>query len=168
MSRILFNVMSWRRILLVCAAFAFTASVLPAAAEAQTVSTDAATAGTVSGVVLDENGEPLIGATVMVKDTPVGATTDIDGNYTIRASAGATLHFSYIGYQPKDVKVTDSKLDITLAPDQQVLSEVVVVGYGTQKKATMTGSVTAIGSEALDNKGHFQALFRHCRDRFQA
>lgn len=105
------------------------------------------------GVVVDPTGEPLIGATVMQKGSSNGVACDLDGNFEIRAPKGATLIISYIGYSAKEVKVTGEPLSITLTEDSAVLDDVIVVGYGTQKKATMTGAVTAVGGEAMQNKG---------------
>ncbi|MDE5661008.1 MAG: SusC/RagA family TonB-linked outer membrane protein, partial [Muribaculaceae bacterium] len=112
---------------------------------------------TVSGVIVDESGEPLIGASVTVKGQPGGAVTDIDGKYSIKAQSGATLVVSYVGYKPKEVKVTGNVVNITMTEDTSLLNEVVVVGYGTQKKATMTGSVAVIDDKALQNKGNLSS-----------
>ena len=103
--------------------------------------------GTVTGTVSDENGEPLIGATVAIPGTSRGTMTNIDGQFTIRASKGETLEFSYLGYAKQSKKVTESpmKFDIVMQPDQRLqMDEVVVIGYGTVKKTDMTGSVTNV------------------------
>lgn len=110
-------------------------------------------ASTVTGQVVDNTGEPLIGATVLVKETKEGVATDFDGNFTLKAPMGSTLVISYIGFKPMEVTVADSNITVTLQEDTSVLDEVVVVGYGTQKKATMTGAVATVGSEQLSNKG---------------
>lgn len=107
----------------------------------------------VSGEVLDASGEPLIGASVLVKETKQGVVTDLDGKFRITASKGSTLVVSYIGCKTKEVRVTDPSLVITLDDDNSVLGEVVVVGYGTQKKETLTGAVTVVTDKALANKG---------------
>ncbi|MDE6197596.1 MAG: TonB-dependent receptor [Muribaculaceae bacterium] len=112
---------------------------------------------TVTGEIVDESGEPLIGASVTVKGQPGGAVTDIDGKYSIKAQSGATLVVSYVGYKPKEVKVTGNVVNITMTEDTSLLNEVVVVGYGTQKKATMTGSVAVIDDKALQNKGNLSS-----------
>ncbi|MCI9286056.1 MAG: TonB-dependent receptor [Muribaculaceae bacterium] len=132
-------------------AIAVPAPMWTPAAMAQTASS------TVSGEVLDSNGDPLIGATVLVKGSKDGVATDFDGRFTLNVPKGATLQVSYIGFKPKDVKVTGSEMTITLEDDSSVLDEVVVVGYGTQKKATMTGSVAVVGAEALSNKGNLSS-----------
>ena len=113
----------------------------------------AAATSAVTGTVVDATGEPLIGASVVVKGAKQGVTTDIDGNFSIRVAQGATLQISYVGFKPQEVKVSGSHLQVTLNEDSNVLDEVVVVGYGTQKKATMTGSVAVVDEKALENKG---------------
>lgn len=108
----------------------------------------------VQGNVVDKNGEPLIGVTVQVVGQPGGGTvTDLDGHYSIKVSKGAQLKFSYIGYVGQTVKVTDTKLNVTMNEDNQTLQDVVVVGYGTQKKATLTGAVSMVeGDEVLKGR----------------
>lgn len=145
--------MPWKHILRTSVLVALLAAAAPQYAHAQTASAAAATTGQVTGVVNDENGEPLIGASVLVKGTTVGSSTDIDGNFSIKAGKGATLVVSYVGYDSQEVAVTGSPLTITMQPNNQMLDEVVVVGYGTQKKATMTGSVAVVDSKAMENKG---------------
>lgn len=132
----------------------FAVSATPAAAQ-QASASDAIQ--TVTGVVTDANGEPLIGATVLVKGSSTGAATDLDGNFSVSAKKGATLVISYIGYTTKEVKFTGEPLNIVLSEDSAVLEEVVVVGYGVQKKATMTGAVTAVGEKALADKGNLSS-----------
>ncbi|WP_238389851.1 SusC/RagA family TonB-linked outer membrane protein [Arenibacter aquaticus] len=106
---------------------------------------------TVSGVVSDETG-PLPGASIVVKGTTNGTQTDFDGNYTLSNVANnAVLVFSYIGYKTQEVAVNNqSTINVTLEEDASQLEEVVVVGYGTQKKATLTGSVATVGGEDLE------------------
>lgn len=105
----------------------------------------------ITGLVKDAAGVPIIGANVMVKGTTQGTVTDLDGNFSLQAPSEATLVVSYIGY--KAVEVAASKtLVITLQDDTQLLSDVVVIGYGTVKKDDMTGSVTAMKPDEL-NKG---------------
>ena len=102
---------------------------------------------TVTGTVLDaENGEPVIGATVVVKGQKDGVITDLDGNFTIAISGSkAQLEFSYIGYRKKTVDVGDlGVINVKMESDNQLLSEVVVVGAGTQKKVSVTGSITSV------------------------
>ena len=108
---------------------------------------------TVSGRVLDEQGMPVIGAGVMVEGTTTGVATDMDGRYTITVPSDASLSFQSIGYQTVSVPVNGrQKIDISLASDAQMLDETVVVGYGTQKKANLTGAVESVGEEAFDGR----------------
>ena len=102
----------------------------------------------VTGTVKDQYGEAIIGANVVVKGTTVGTITDIDGNYTLDVPSGASLQVSYIGYLTQDV-VTAGKnnIDINLIEDTQKLEEVVVVGYGTQRKGELTSSISSVKSE---------------------
>lgn len=104
----------------------------------------------VTGVVVDSEGEPLIGATVLVKGTTTGVATDIEGRFTIKASAGQELQISYVGYQTLLYKVQGGRYDlgnITLAADSQVLDDVVVIGYGTQRKGDVTSAVASVKAE---------------------
>lgn len=107
---------------------------------------------TVSGTVMSvAENEPLIGATITVKGTSTGTVTDIDGNYSISATGDAILVFSYTGFSTQEIQVNNrSQINVSLAADTEVLEEVVVVGYGTQRKATLTGSVAAVGGEELE------------------
>lgn len=101
---------------------------------------------TVQGTVTDANGEPIIGASVVEKDNAKNGTiTDIDGKYSLRVKRGAKVIISYIGFTSQEV----TGGDVTLKEDATELAEMVVVGYGTQKRATLTGSVSQIGSEDL-------------------
>jgi TonB-linked SusC/RagA family outer membrane protein len=104
----------------------------------------------VKGQVLDSNGEPVIGATVKVAGTKTGTVTDLDGNFTLNAAPGATIEISYIGCKSKTVKATSAPMKIALEDDNQTLSEVVVVGYGVQKKSDVTGSVTSVSKERFE------------------
>jgi TonB-linked SusC/RagA family outer membrane protein len=103
----------------------------------------------IKGKVKDEQGQGLPGVSVVVKGTTAGTVTDNDGLYTVNAERNSTLVFSFIGYLTQEIPVgSKNSLDVTLAADTKALEEVVVVGYGTAKKATLTGSVTAVkGSE---------------------
>ena len=106
----------------------------------------------VSGEVVSAlDGEPLIGVTVMVKNSSTGTTTDIDGRFIISAPTGSTLLFNYIGYTPQEVKVTANmpSLRIQLIEDTQMLDDVVVVGYGVQKKSVVTAAISSVGEETL-------------------
>ena len=104
----------------------------------------------VRGVVTDKAGEPLIGVSVLVKGTPTGVTTDIDGSYAIAARTGQTLVFSYVGMNTQEVRVGQSStLDIVMQDNAMNLDDVVVVGYGKQKKSSITGAVSAIKGDEL-------------------
>ena len=105
----------------------------------------------VKGQVVDQAGEPLIGATVRVKGMQSGSVTDMDGNFQIDASSNATLVVSYVGYKDREVAVRGRAVidQIQLESDDNVLEQVVVVGYGTQKKADLTGSVSIVNAEEL-------------------
>lgn len=105
---------------------------------------------TVTGQVIDENGEPMIGVSVLVKGTQAGAITDFDGNFKISAPAGATeLQLTYMGYKSQTVKITSGPMRVTMEPDNQLLDEVVVIGYGTMKKRDLTGSIVSVKSEDI-------------------
>ena len=106
---------------------------------------------TVKGQVVDDQGEPLIGATVKTKDAKTGAVTNLDGNFEIRVKANATLFVSYLGYKEREIAVRGRAIieSIQLSADNQVLDQVVVVGYGTQKKADLTGSVSIVNAEEM-------------------
>jgi TonB-linked SusC/RagA family outer membrane protein len=100
---------------------------------------------TVSGVIVDENGDPVIGASVVVKGTSTGTITDLDGKYVLQdVPENATLDISYVGYETLSLKASDKDLArITMREDTEKLDEVVVVGYGTQKKVSVTGSMAS-------------------------
>lgn len=107
----------------------------------------------ITGVVKDTSGEPVIGATVSELGTDNGVITDIDGNFTLNITGNGELAVSYIGYQSQKVKAQEGKnLSVTLKEDTQLLDEVVVVGYGTQKKVNLTGAVETIKSERIADK----------------
>ncbi len=104
--------------------------------------------GEVTGRVIDVNGEPVIGATVIVQGTSNGTITDFDGNFTLNAMNNAVLEISYIGYETRQLKPQNGKmLVVTLKEDTQALEEVVVVGYGTQRKVNLTGSIGTIKAD---------------------
>ena len=108
-------------------------------------------AKTVKGTVVDENGIPIIGANIVVAGTTHGTVTDIDGNFTLEGvNNGDKLTISYIGYIEQSLVVNqNSEYKIVLKEDSQSLDEVVVVGYGTQKKVNLTGAVAAIGADEI-------------------
>ena len=105
---------------------------------------------TVNGTVKDENGEPIIGANVMVKGTTDGTVTDIDGHFSLNVKKGDLLEISYIGYLSSEIEIgNEQSLAIVLKEDTKTLDEVVVVGYGTQKKGNLTGSIATVKSEEM-------------------
>lgn len=107
----------------------------------------------VAGTITDDTGEPIIGANVIEKGTTNGVITDIDGRFTLSVSPNAVLLVSYIGYLTQEITVKNqTNLFITLREDTQALDEVVVVGYGTQKKINLTGAVAQISSDNLENR----------------
>lgn len=108
----------------------------------------------VSGIVVDSNGEPVIGANVMVKGTNNGTITDIDGKFTLN-NANGVLVVSFIGYKTQEIQINgnEKNLNIVLREDSELLDEVVVVGYGTMKKESLTGAVTVVDSKAFKEKG---------------
>jgi len=110
---------------------------------------------TVHGTVTDQTNEPLIGVTVMIDGQQTGgAVTDFDGNYSIKVSKNATLKFSYIGYQEQKVPVAGKNtINVKMKEDAELLQEVVVVGFGTQKKESLTGAVTVVDAKAFESKG---------------
>ena len=104
----------------------------------------------IKGTVVDATGEPLIGVNVSVKGTAIGIITDIDGKYTLEVPTNATLVFSYIGYRTQELSVgNQTTINITMQEDTQNIDEVVVVGYGVQKKETVTGSVSTLKGDDL-------------------
>ena len=106
---------------------------------------------TFTGTVVDSNGEPLIGASVVQKGTTNGGITDIDGNYSVQVDAGSTLVFSYVGYETKEMTAADG-LKVILADDSKMMEDVVVVGYGTQKKSVVTASIAKVSADDLSGK----------------
>jgi len=105
---------------------------------------------TVTGTILDENEVPLPGASVVVKGTTTGAVADFDGNYSINAPSNGTLVFSYVGYAKNEILVNGrTTINVNLNPDAAMLDEVVLVGYGTQKKGEVTGAIETVTAEQL-------------------
>ena len=102
----------------------------------------------VTGNVTDEAGLPLLGVTVLVPGTSTGTSTDIDGNFSVKVPVGATtLEFSYIGYSKLALPIQGETMNVQMTPDTRVMDEVVVIGYGSQKKDDLTGSITAVGEK---------------------
>lgn len=104
---------------------------------------------TIQGAVVDEKGEPIIGANVLVDGTTIGVITNLDGNYTLEAPANSNLKISYIGYTTQVIKSGSTPV-VKLVEDSKTLSEVVVVGYGSQRKSDLTGGIVAVGEEKLN------------------
>ena len=106
----------------------------------------------IKGRILDATGEPVIGATIKVKGTTNGALSDLDGYYTINAQVGDQLEISYIGYKTRTIKAVQGLNNIILQEDSKNLNEVVVVGFGTQKKVNLTGSVAVVDGKKLTQR----------------
>lgn len=107
----------------------------------------------ISGIIKDAAGEPIIGANVVEKGTTNGTVTDMDGKFSLDVQNNGVLQVSYIGYLTKEIPVSGkSSFNVILSDDSQNLSEVVVVGYGTQKKVNLTGAVSTVKSEMLENR----------------
>lgn len=107
----------------------------------------------IKGQVVDDKGETIIGATVMVKGSKDGTLTDIDGNFSVKGKVGNTLVISYVGFTPLEIKVTKAEGNrFTLKEDTKVLDEVVVVGMDKQKRSTITAAVATVGSDAIVNR----------------
>ena len=103
---------------------------------------------TVNGTVIDENGDPIAGASVLERGTTNGVNTDIDGKFVLKVNAGSTLEISFVGYSTQNVKAA-STVNVTLVEDAELLDDVVVVGYGTMRKSDLTGSTTSLRSDAI-------------------
>ena len=113
----------------------------------------AQTQSNVNGLITDSSGEPLIGVSIQVKGTTHGTISDLDGKFMLLAKTGDILRISYVGYTPQEIKLTgNQQLRIIMEEDTKRLEEVVVVGYGTQKKVNLTGSVSSITADELANK----------------
>ena len=107
---------------------------------------------TISGKVTDSKGEPVIGANIMEKGTNRGVVTDLDGKFTLKVAPGATITVSFLGFQSQTLKAQE-RMNVVLKDDNALLDEVVVVGFGTQKRANLTGAVSSVDvSKAMDNR----------------
>ncbi len=106
----------------------------------------------VTGKVIDNLGESMIGVSILEKGTTNGVVTDIDGNYTLTVNQGATLVFSYVGYVTQELVANGGTLNVTLQEDTETLDEVVVVGYGVQKKSSVTGAISSVKTEDIENR----------------
>ena len=106
---------------------------------------------TIRGMVLDDEGEPIIGANIVVPGTTIGTVTDVDGNYTINIPRGSSLRFSFIGYVDQVFAITNqSSLNVRLIEDSELLDELVVVGYGVQRKSVVTAAISQVTAEELN------------------
>jgi TonB-linked SusC/RagA family outer membrane protein len=106
----------------------------------------------VSGTIVDEQNEPMIGVNVLEKGTTNGVITDVNGHYALSVREGATLVFSYIGYVSQERRVTSAVMNLTLTEDRRALDEVVVIGYGVQRKSDVTGAVSQVKATDLENR----------------
>ena len=107
----------------------------------------------VKGIVNDESGEPVIGATIRVVGTKEGAITDFNGNFQISAASNAKLNVTYVGYIPQTVNVGERKnINITLKEDASTLNDVVVIGYGTAKRSDISGSIASVDTRSMMKK----------------
>ena len=104
---------------------------------------------TISGTVLDEAGEPLVGVTVLIAGTSTGTVTDIDGEFSLQASPGDLLRFSYIGYEAQEIAATSTSMSVVLGNDGVLLDDVVVIGYGQQRREAVTGAVSSVDAGEL-------------------
>jgi len=122
--------------------------------DAVTFKLTSCTTWNINGNVTDEQGEPIIGANVVIQGTGTGTITDVEGNFKLASvTKGAVMEISFIGYISKTLQVKDaSSLKIVLKEDNQALDEVVVVGYGVQRKSDLTGSVASVNSDVLESR----------------
>ena len=110
-------------------------------------------ANSISGTVRDANGETIVGASVLVQNTTIGTVTDLDGQYQLDVDAGKKIVISYVGYKSQTISVTDSRTvyNVTLEEDSEVLDDVVVVGYGTQKRSDVTGAISSVSTKDIES-----------------
>lgn len=155
------NLKTKKAVLLSCAGLSVLACSSPQmfAADPLNVSLAQQSEGQIYGTVTDINGEPLIGATVMVKGTQTGTATDIDGKFQLKAKKGDTILISYVGYETSEVKVGDSpEINVVLQENDNNLDELVVVGYGTQKKKLVTGATFQVAGDQIAQMNTSNAL----------
>ena len=139
--------------MLLCLGTLIPGTVSTVAASGATSSAIVQQTGTCKGIVKDATGESIIGASVVVKGTTNGTITDFDGNFSLaNVKKGDVIVISYVGYQTQEVKWNNGSLNVILKEDSKTLSEVVVVGYGVQKKANLSGAVAQVDSETLTNR----------------
>ena len=103
----------------------------------------------ISGRITDDLGEPMIGVSVLEKGTSNGVITNMEGNYSLKVKQGAVIVYSYIGYVTQELKAVSERMNITMKEDTRTLDEVVVVGYGVQKKSDLTGAISSVKAEPL-------------------
>lgn len=144
------------RSLLVCSTFALSSFAMLASAENNveqnlnevTVSSQQR-AGNITVTVVDKAGDPVVGASVIVRSTKSGGITDLDGKVSVNASQGELIQVSYVGFTTLETRVNGSAVRVQLSEDQALLDEVVVVGYGTMRKSDLTGSVATTKGEEI-------------------
>ena len=106
----------------------------------------------VSGRITDDLGEPMIGVSVLEKGTSNGVITNMEGNYSLKVKQGAVIVYSYIGYVTQELKAVSERMNVTMKEDTRTLDEVVVVGYGVQKKSDLTGAISSVKAEDIQNR----------------
>ena len=117
------------------------------------IAANATSVEVIKGVVVDEDRQPLVGATVSIRSTSSGTITDVEGRFTINANVGDTLSVSFVGYATREILVDNqTTLTVQLSPDSKQLEDIVVVAYGTQKRSDITGSIASANVEDF-NKG---------------
>lgn len=134
------------------AAFLFTMLSVNVASASPVQGQVSAEQSQISGVVVDENGEPIIGANVSIEGTTVGTYTDIDGKFVINAQVGDRIRFSYMGFIDKVITVDGNEITAVLQLNQEALDEVVVIGYGTAKRSTLTGALSQVTNESFSDQ----------------
>jgi TonB-linked SusC/RagA family outer membrane protein len=133
-------------VLLICF---FLTSAISFSVSAENKTQNQQTKRTITGIVTDTSGEPLIGVTVREQGTTNGTITNVDGGYSISVANGAILTFNYVGYKPVSQNVTNSVVNAVLTEDIETLDDLVVVGYGMQKKSDVTGAMVSVGQKEL-------------------
>ena len=139
---------NWQKLFVLLSIFMFTCSIV------------SAQVGTVQGKVIDESGNPLPGVTVLIEGTTRGAVTDLEGLFSIQAEVGQNLEIRFIGMKSQIIEITstDTFFDVTLEQDVQVIEELVVVGYGTQKKESVVGAIGTAKGEDLKVQGNVSSF----------
>jgi len=132
-------------------------STLPNKAQAQS-QTHQSQKNTVQGTIVDTQGEPVVGANVVIKGTTTGVTTDIDGKFSLQATVGTILEITYIGYEAQEIRCNGKEINLILHENQELLEDVVVVGYGTQKRSDLTGAVARADLGAMKTNPNVNML----------